>query len=223
LSLGSSAIPDGVNRLMDTSLVYLDAFLELPAELSATVTRLNRQIVSTVGGSIDFSRGMVPHITLYMGLFPAEELERAANGLAAIAADTSPIPLSLRGIEAGAEGYLFLNVEIGEPLRSLHDRIVAVLNPLRQGAIRRKFLDSLERFTPGERENIMNYGFPWLLSLFRPHVTIGKTDAAAAGGVARGLTVPAERGVATRLVLGEVGEHGTVVAARSAFDLSKAA
>ncbi|HOY66794.1 MAG TPA: 2'-5' RNA ligase family protein [Candidatus Ozemobacteraceae bacterium] len=206
----------------DTSLAYLDAFLELPAALCAAATRLNRQIVSTAGGTIDFSRGTIPHITLYMGLFPVAELNRVKRELGAIAADTPPVRVAMQGIERAAEGYLFLNVRVDEPLQKLHERVVVALNPLRRGAIRQKYLDDLGRFTPGECDNIMKYGFPWLLELFRPHITIGKVDEAATEGVSRTLSAPGEREWATRLAFGEVGEHGTVVSVRSVFDLTKA-
>lgn len=200
--------------------LYLDAYLELPEEILEHACALNRRITASAGGSIDFGTGRIPHITLYMGLFPEDELPAITGELACIASRTCPFPVCMLGGGAGMDGYLFWNVVADEPLRRLHEKVVTALNPLRHGSIREKYLDDLKKFTTEECNNINDYGFPWVLEQFRPHVTIGRVGEARAAEAAALLEYPELSGRAVRLALGSVGEHGVVLESAAAHPLS---
>lgn len=204
---------------METRLAYLDVYLELPGEILDQALTLNRRILSSAGGGVDFGAGRIPHVTLYMGLFPEAEREAVVRKLNALAEVTAPIPIALREIEISRDGYIFWNVVADEPLLRMHEHVVAALNPLRRGAIREKFLEDQERFTKEECINIMKYGFPWVMDGFRPHVTVGHLEEGAAEAAGT-LGCPEARGEADRIALGRVGEHGVIMEAGEAFHLA---
>lgn len=204
---------------METRLTYLDVYLELPGDLLKQAFALNRRVVSSAGGAVDFGAGRIPHITLYMGLFPEAERAAVVSELKTVAAETAPFPIVLREIETSRDGYLFWKVVADEPLRHLHERVVTALNPLRCGAVREKFLEDQERFTKEECVYIMKYGFPWVLDRFRPHVTVGYLENGAAAA-ADALGCPEARGEAVRIALGSVGDHGVILEAGEAFPLT---
>lgn len=203
------------------ALLYLDCFLELPAEAIEIARELNREIVQRIGGAVDFSRGTIPHITLYMGLFPASEQLAITETISRCTAGTPPFPVQLGGLEVSREGYLFWPILRSEPLEDLHRRLVTQLNPLRRGAIRSKFLETIDRYSLQEQGSIRNYGFPWVLEGFSPHVTIGASTPEAALSVAGNLEPPAYSFVAQHLGLGPVGESGVVLETGSRYLLGK--
>lgn len=204
---------------METRLAYLDVYLELPDDMLEQARALNRRIVSSAGGGVDFGAGRIPHITLYMGLFPETERASLVRELKPVAAETAPFPIVLREIETSRDGYVFWKVVADEPLMRLHERVVAALNPLRRGAIRDKFLEDQDRFTKDECIYIMKYGFPWVLNRFRPHVTVGHLEDGAAAA-ADALRCPEARGEAVRIALGSVGDHGVILEVGETFPLT---
>lgn len=207
---------------METRLSYLDVYLELTDEMLEQARELNRRIVSFADGNVDFGAGRVPHVTLYMGLFPETERASVVRELKTVAAQAGPVPIVLREIETSRDGYLFWNVVANESLQCLHERVVAALNPLRHGAVREKFLEDQERFTKEECIYIMKYGFPWVMSRFRPHVTVGHLGEGAAEA-AELIGCPESRGEACRIALGSVGEHGVILEAHETFPLTGSA
>jgi len=204
---------------METRLSYFDVYLELPADLLEQAFALNRRVVSFAGGGIDFDAGRIPHITLYMGLFPEAERAAIVRELKTVGAETPPLPIILREIETSRDGYVFWKVVADESLLRLHERVVMALNPMRRGAVREKYLEDQERFTKEECLYIMKYGFPWVMSRYRPHVTVGHLGEGATEA-AESLGCPEARGEASRIVLGSVGEHGVILEAYETFPLT---
>jgi len=204
---------------METRLAYFDVYLELPDEMLEQARALNRRIVSSAGGGVDFGAGRIPHITLYMGLFPETERASLVRELKTVAAETAPFPIVLREIETSRDGYVFWKVVADDSLLRLHERVVTALNPLRRGAVRDKFLEDQDRFTKDECIYIMKYGFPWVLDRFRPHVTVGHLGDGAATA-ADAIQCPEGHGEAARIALGSVGDHGVILEAGETFPLA---
>jgi len=205
---------------MESRSEYLDAYVELPEEIRKAGLMLNRQVTDFAGGNIDFMSGTIPHITLYMGLFPERETASVKCELAKIAAATPPFQVSLRCIESAREGYLFWNADIETALRRLHEMVVTALSPLRRGMIRDKYLAGLNDFSEDERRNIREHGFPWVFQQFRPHLTIGCIEEKKVAATAALLGRPCASGSVTAMALGMVGERGVVLSACDIFRLS---
>lgn len=187
---------------------------------------MNRAVLELAGGGIDFTAGALPHLTLYMGLFPDTVADDLRAAVEALAREYSPVPLAFQGFSASREGHLFLDLEPAPGLVAIHRAAVEALNPFRQGAIREKYLAGLAGFPPAEQHHIRTYGYPWVLDGFRPHVTIGFVSPGE-GAPTRASRLPGgppallDRlgpgrfgGVGEELGLGPVGEHGAVIPRR---------
>ncbi|NLI79451.1 MAG: DUF1045 domain-containing protein [Candidatus Riflebacteria bacterium] len=191
--------------------LYLDCHISLDGTTIERVRRLNRRVVDLAGGGIDFSTGaLIPHLTLFMGLFPPSREARVRRAVDDLAGRFAPLDLAFGGMEVARDGYVFLRVAPTEALRGWHARVVAALDPLREGLVRQKFRDRRTDYSPDEQARIDRYGFPWVLEAWRPHVTIGFVDPARQPDVLAGLGEPSFTGRAVAIALGPVGEHGTV-------------
>ncbi|MFZ2957457.1 MAG: DUF1045 domain-containing protein [Candidatus Ozemobacteraceae bacterium] len=262
--MGRGSLPSG--KLIDDMFLYLDAFLELDEKTIIEARRLNRRILDSAGGTVDFSQGTIPHITLYMGYFPIDQERAVASALSVLASLCSPFPITIgksfrstskassppssifsipcisstpvttnspppdptpgklnfetfetglktdmeTGLEISPEGYLFWRVLLDAPLARLHKAVVEVLDPLRNGAVRPKFLDLIDQYKPHEQENIRRYGFPWVLEDFSPHITLGAVEPRLTKEVGQNLHPPERTFPARALGLGTVGNSGVV-------------
>lgn len=203
-------------------ILYLDCFLALPDEVVAKAYDLNRILVEKFASVISFEAQIEPHITLFMGLFPENQLENVRSEIDIIASANSPLNLDLFQFRMSQDGYIFWDVMVDQPLMDLHQKIVFSLSPLRNGLIRDKFQSSLENFHPEERGNIQKFGFPWVMDLFQPHITLGKLADSNLS-----LTLPQifpeveefNSFPACRLELGFVGENGVVKPSGDSFRL----
>ncbi len=151
---------------------YLDCYLPVQNEVLATAFSLNEILVEKFASSINFKQKIEPHLTVFMGLFPDYSPVQAA--MQVVNAEFFPISLEFSKIRLSSDGYVFWDAVNHEKLQALHEKVVEKLNPLRQGFTRDKFLLEKEKFTHAERENIEKYGFPWVMNLFMPHLTLGR-------------------------------------------------
>jgi 2'-5' RNA ligase len=191
-------------------ILYLDCYLELHGELLKQILDLNKLAVS-YGSQIDFSSRAKPHITLYMGLFPGFNEDKIREKFISIREKFSGIEIQPNGFCISSEGYVFLEIEKTKELIALHEKIVRKLNSLRNGIIRQKYAESMTSFSFAEREMIENYGFPWVLGLFNPHITIGKFAGEIDNNFLQKLELSADKGNLTKLDIGFVGDNGTVL------------
>lgn len=190
---------------------YLDCYLPVQNEVLATAFSLNEILVEKFASSINFKQKIEPHLTVFMGLFPDYSPVQAA--MQVVNAEFFPISLEFSKIRLSSDGYVFWDAVNHEKLQALHEKVVEKLNPLRQGLTRDKFLLEKEKFTHAERENIEKYGFPWVMNLFMPHLTLGRLPTNHIESkteeflhkLQQSLFCPVES-----LALGQVGENGTV-------------
>ncbi len=202
-----------------SSCLYLDSFVSLGQNIIEGARYLNETIWETAGGKVRFSAGMVPHLTLFMGLYPPENADRIRSEVARIARETRPFEMTLDGVTCTGEGYIFWNVLSSPGLQGLHEKLVLALNPLRKNLVREKFLSEIHRYSPPEAENIRTYGFPWVMERFGPHITIGVVDPEKAPSVTKLLGHPSSTMTVDEIGLGEVGEWGAVLRAAGHFPL----
>ncbi|RCK78936.1 MAG: hypothetical protein OZSIB_0487 [Candidatus Ozemobacter sibiricus] len=199
---------------------YLDCYIVLDGTILSEAVRLNREIVATAGGEVDFAQGRVPHLTLFMGLFPEAAVVRVEAAVAEVARAFPPVPLALVGLTAARDGYLFLQVARTPALAALHAAVVRALDPLREGLIRPKFLQALNTYSTVEQANIQRYGFPWVLDEWRPHVTVGHVSPERHEALLSRLRPVPVEGLGGDLALGRVEGKGTVVEAGRRFRLT---
>ena len=200
-------------------MLYLDAFLELPATIAAAALAANERLSRLPHTQIRFADGRTPHVTLFMGLFPEKHLPALCAVLRRIAASTPPFSLQMESCELSGEGYLFWKVHRSAPLQQLHESVACALTPYREGAVREKFQRLGGGFSYAERQSLQRYGFPWAGPLFRPHVTLTRFSVAPPT-LPHVLPAPLSEGV-SGLGLGTVGSHGSLIAVSHRFAVLK--
>jgi 2'-5' RNA ligase len=194
-------------------VLYLDCFVEISGEPLEQAIQINEKLVENFGSQIDFSSKIEPHLTIFMGLFPAANLDRIKQNLNSINREFSPFSLTFDHFRISEEGYVFWEPKPCQKLQKLHEQVVQSLNPLRDGLIREKYMNLLSSYTEIEQQLILKFGFPWVNSLFNPHLTLGKIAPERNGSELNQLlqkySAP-EKTTLARLKLGTVGENGTV-------------
>lgn len=120
-----------------------------------------------------------PHLTLYVADFPAQEdlvgpIGELCHGLAAPAV-TIPGWHVFEADQLTGNQTLVCDVtpDTGAALRHVQHEAVAAVAPLRdQQASRARYDKSWPRLSPEEQASVERFGFPFVGSVWRPHVTV---------------------------------------------------
>jgi 2'-5' RNA ligase len=111
-----------------------------------------------------------PHITIYQIEIPSSNEKEVINQMKKITWESKKIffQSDTFSIKWNYIAYSFIrSIDIQE----FHKKIVESLNPFREWLIKNKY-DNLENFTKIEKENILNYWYPYVINAYIPHVTI---------------------------------------------------
>ena len=194
------------------SFFYLDCYLPVHGQVLNQALEINRFLVAEYSSLIDFKQAIKPHLTVFMGLFPV--LEPVAAEIEQLNRSFVPFSVSLSCFRLSPDGYLFWEADATSELLALHEKVLSVLNPLRHGLVREKYLENIDSFSNLEQENIREFGFPWVMQLFKPHLTLGRINASFDAEklfLRLGRTAKATSFEVDRLDLGQVGDNGTVI------------
>lgn len=161
--------------------------------------------------------GPFPHASLYMTQLKVDDLEKAKEILASIAANTSLLDLTATRYDQ-AEGYIDADYARIDLLNQLQMTVVEAINPIRDG-LRENDKARLLTTTGKVRENLEKYGYRGVGELFRPHMTFTRF----ADGQAIDTSVlprPSEfSGQFIKLGLFEMGDNGTCIRKIADFNL----
>jgi hypothetical protein len=116
----------------------------------------------------------LPHLSLYNAGYPAANLPKAEDALAALTPTLSPFTMHLNRKSITA-GYIFLDAAISDELRNLHERIIEELNPIREGVLDEKEFD-LPGVTDDMRTNLRESGMLLSQAYYQPHVTLSRPE-----------------------------------------------
>jgi len=198
---------------MTPSFIRLNTVFKLPGEITEKVVTLSKEIgeknetVFTLDG-IQFH----PHITIYSPEYPESNIDKILKTLKEIASRTAKIQLNFQEIKSH-DGYIGIYFKLSPEIKSLHEEIVAKLNPLRKSHLREKYQSGSDYqmdFSPGQLENITKYGYPDAMNLYKPHLTIIRLkDALLSEKIAKDLKWEFTQFLIEKLALYKMGEHGT--------------
>ncbi|MDO8579371.1 MAG: DUF1045 domain-containing protein, partial [bacterium] len=95
-------------------------------------------------------------------------------------------------------------------IQQAHEKIVSVLNPLREGRIRDKYKEYHMEFNSEELENIEKYGYPGAMDLYNPHLTITRLkDENKAKEILSTIEWDISGFTVNKIGVYKMGEHGT--------------
>lgn len=158
-----------------------------------------------------------PHASLFMLQLKDSDIEKTKELLETIARGTPILGLTASRYD---QTMNFIDVEYAktDELVELQQRVVAALNPIRDG-MREKDKARMFEATGLALENFQNYGYKYVGELFRPHITITRFNSEQPTAQEL-LPKPATfNGAFTKLGLFEMGDNGTCVHKIAEFDL----
>ncbi|MGD8373524.1 MAG: DUF1045 domain-containing protein [Candidatus Woesebacteria bacterium] len=169
---------------------------------------------------LNAATGPFPHASLYMTQLKTEDLDKAKEIIAGIAAKTPVFNLvATRYVQE--EGYIDPDYERTDELADLQMKVVNAINPIRDG-MRAKDIARLPETTGIVRENLEKYGYRGVGELFRPHMTLARF--AVGKKIDTSVLPPASElsGQFIKLGLFEMGDNGTCVRKIAEFELGGA-
>lgn len=152
-----------------------------------------------------------PHLTMYSPDFPENSYGEMVRNLRGISAKYSVFKVKFTLFDS-EDGYIGINIDNNELVKSLHADIVNTLNPLRKGILREKYQDPeyVEKLSENQQKNIATYGYPAVMDEFTPHLTLIRFDnGERAKEVAKTLVWEIKDLKVEELGIFEMGENGT--------------
>ncbi len=115
------------------------------------------------------------HVTVYSPEFPESNITEVVKVVGGFARNTKKFNLVATGFSA-EDGFVIVDFERSDRIEELHGTIVQMLNPLREGRIGEKYLKGIKegKYSVESVDMIENYGYPNVLKLYRPHLTLGR-------------------------------------------------
>jgi 2'-5' RNA ligase len=118
-----------------------------------------------------------PHLTIYPPEYPKKNLKKVLQLTEEVVGVFKPFASKFAGLNQ-QEGYIDIEVELVDEFKNLHNALIEKLNPLREGRLRSKYKteESLSGLSKEARRNILDYGYPDLKGLYRPHLTLVRLE-----------------------------------------------
>lgn len=155
---------------MDT--ITIGVAFKVPEEIKQQLEKINREISKQLPVRVTTDYGVFdPHITIYHVKFPKINKEEVLRIVESIAEKTRPVLFQPRDVNVK---FTFVGVgfDITESIKELHKNIVTKLNPLREGIIKKTYIQKADNYTSTEKAYIDEYGYPYVFDEYKPHITL---------------------------------------------------
>lgn len=158
-----------------------------------------------------------PHLTIYMLEIPIKNLDAVFEKVKQITNSISPIE-GVFGDFNSNSGFMDVEVKKTTKLQKFHEQIIEEINPLRFGykINNQKKLKNKDL----KKDNILKYGFPYAMELYRPHLTLGRLkNEKLAQEKIKNIRWPIEKFRIDTIGVFKSGDHGTCVKLLKKFKL----
>jgi 2'-5' RNA ligase len=118
------------------------------------------------------------HITLYSCEFPEKNIYKIKDALDHFLLSANSFIIEFSEIRINSKGFIIVDLRITPEHKEMHQEILELLNPFREGVLREKYQSNSFRRTLTESQirNTDKYGHPQVADLYSPHLTLGKFD-----------------------------------------------
>lgn len=163
-----------------------------------------------------------PHITIYQGSYPPDNIDLLLEELQRLSAEKSPFPIKMEGFQVSYETFVFWNTVKTEALQEFHEQILALANPIRKGQIPDSVMKMLPNLPPEEQDMIRNTGSILNKHLFLPHITLSRIKKPDDKDRVLKLLSESPPTVFNpeKLTIATLGDHGTISDSIAEFELS---
>ncbi len=191
--------------------IRLNTAFRPPAEIVEVAIKLSQELARQAEPIfiLDGKR-FHPHITIYSPEYPEARLDKILETVSEVSQKTISPRFMFKGIIQN-QGFIGIEFDYLPEIRFIHERIVAKLNPLREGHIRQKYLSDYNmNFSDEKVENIEKYGYPNSMSLYHPHLTLIRlADEGLAENFVKEIDWPIKTFKAENIAIFTMGENGT--------------
>lgn len=153
------------------------------------------------------SKKYFPHITLYMTEFPVKNIPMIKTLLRRLSLETRTLGFSSPAIRLKKDRSVVIILK-SVAVRTLHRKIVRILNHLREGLMRPKDAARFDQLTTQEQCMLQRYGYKDALARYVPHLTLAKLSSAKRPAITD--FISSNSVFRSRMIgLFQSGEHGT--------------
>jgi 2'-5' RNA ligase len=163
-----------------------------------------------------------PHITVYAPEFPEKNLDKILAAARNIAETTKKIKMSGDQFKAN-QGFVGIKFALTDEIKKFHEKVVALLNPLREdhNRVKCEAADYKMKLSPKKMENNKKYGYPDALELYNPHLTIIRlADEKQAQAICKNIKWDIPEFEIDELGVYKMGKHGTCRELAGKFELT---
>lgn len=205
--------------MREEKFLRLNTVFQLPREVAQAAINLssdiseNHETFFTLDGVQVF-----PHITIYSPEYPVSNLDKVISAVGEVAESVKQIEFTVKAITV-YQDFITVSLEVSPAIQEIHEKVVNKLNSLRGGKIKEKYQQG--PYSPEQQENIRKYGYPNVLDLYHPHITITRLkDVGAVKEIANNLKWEASKFIIDKIAVYKMGQHGTCVELVKGFNLS---
>jgi 2'-5' RNA ligase len=192
----------------------------------------SRKMVLNLASSMGIKDGQVfyiddrkyfAHITVYSPEFSEKNIPKIIEAVKKISERISKFDLPVMGFSA-EDRSVIIDFEKTDKMVKIHETILNALNQFRNGKIQEKYFSRIKegKYSKEQVEMIQKYGYPNVLELYHPHLTLGRfTSQEIAEKVARNLDSGNDLKIIRIIGIGisEMGPNGTCTNIIKEFDL----
>lgn len=150
------------------------------------------------------NKKLLSHITIFGLRAQKNKLPKILKSVQEIAKSNNPFRLELKGT-GGLYGYFDFGVVKNPPLYKLHKEIVMAVSVFRDKSAVRGELKGLQA------KYYKQYGARFILSLFRPHITVGRTmNSSEQKKIKQNLVAPERYFVANGIAVTQIDSQSQV-------------
>lgn len=126
-----------------------------------------------------------PHITIYQAEFPKRNESKVLEEVKSMA-NSSERLLFVSDKPSVKGRYVAMNFKRSKEIENFSRHVVERLSPLREGNVKEVYRNSVQNLSKEESDNVAKWGYPYVMDLYNPHVTIlALDDERDAQGVAK--------------------------------------
>jgi 2'-5' RNA ligase len=212
-----------INSSLPSDFLRLNTAFKLPMNATEKAIALSQEIGRNyktffIIDNVQF----YPHITIYSPEYPQLNINKILKVVERITSNASQIYFRFRKINSN-QGFISIGFDYSPEIKRLHEEIVKKLNPLRMERIRKGYLEDSDyhmEFSQKQKENIKNYGYPDVMDLYKPHLTIARLkNESLAQKVSKDVNWDIPEFSVDKLAIYEMGEHGTCKELIKEFEL----
>lgn len=122
-------------------------------------------------------KNYLPHITLYLFSAPIKNQKKIIERTRVLLVNCKKTAAKVRGLFIN-DGWLMVDMENANAITMFHKDVIKVLNPLREGILRKKYrkVSLLDKLSDTERTILLKYGDKHASRAFHPHISLAKFD-----------------------------------------------